>query len=407
MTVGTFEDFFSALRMRESSGSYQAVNQWDGSLGAYQFQEIALRDIGWYQWDGTAANDFTSGWTAKANSFGVFSRADYLNSPAAQDAAMTDWAAKLWGYITGEFALTPYIGTFVNGVELTPTALIGGAHLVGIPNLADYIRSGGTHEYADPYGTTVTDYVKLFAPYTSPYDAPATGGSTTLPSTDVPPTDVSTLPSTDVPTLPSTDVPSVDTQYAVLLADGSTIHDINGFARGKSVALSLDGHSESGATVAISNGSRIVGATVADDAGSWNIDLPSSRVEKQYVISITDPGSTDTSKMSLYVGSTHGDTITGTGANDIIVGGPGNDMLQGGGGSDVFVFNQRLGKDTVADFTSGDVLAFDKSIVSSAADVFKHASQVGADTLIVLGSDSVVLKNVQVANLHNEDFRFI
>jgi len=202
-------------------------------------------------------------------------------------------------------------------------------------------------------------------------------------------------------------VPSVDTQNAAVLADGSTIHDISEIARGKSLAVSLDGHSVSGAAVSISNGSQVVGATVADDAGSWNFDLPSARVEKHYDISITGPGSTDTSHTSLYVGSTHGDTITGTSANDIIVSGPGNDMLQGGGGSDVFVFNPRFGKDTIADFTSGDVLAFDKSIVSSAADVFKHASQVGADTLIALGTDAVVLKNVQVANLHNENFHFI
>ena len=125
--------------------------------------------------------------------------------------------------------------------------------------------------------------------------------------------------------------------------------------------------------------------------------MPSARVEKHYDISITGPGSTDTSHTSLYVGSTHGDTITGTSANDIIVSGPGNDMLQGGGGSDVFVFNPRFGKDTIADFTSGDVLAFDKSIVSSAADVFKHASQVGADTLIALAWAKAAASGIDTA----------
>ncbi|WP_425409006.1 hypothetical protein [Hyphococcus sp.] len=51
MTQGTYDDFFDALGLRESSDNYQAVNS-AGFLGRYQLGEPALIDVGIYTDDG-------------------------------------------------------------------------------------------------------------------------------------------------------------------------------------------------------------------------------------------------------------------------------------------------------------------------------------------------------------------
>lgn len=108
-------------------------------------------------------------------------------------------------------------------------------------------------------------------------------------------------------------------------------------------------------------------------------------------------------------GTSGNDTISGTAWSDTIAGGAGNDTMSGGAGSDTFLFRSNLGQDTVTDFTTGtDVLEFRDGIFADAAAALAAATSSGSDTLITIDAgNSVLLKNVLLANLHEADFHIV
>jgi Ca2+-binding RTX toxin-like protein len=127
---------------------------------------------------------------------------------------------------------------------------------------------------------------------------------------------------------------------------------------------------------------------------------------------------------------THGagsDTLTnianlqGSQFNDILTGNSADNILFGNGGNDTFVFNQTfvgIGHDTIGDFVSGqdhialDYAAFDSSGPNDFSHWLQnHATASGGDVLIDLNpdgthpnQDTILLKNVALANLHANDF---
>lgn len=106
------------------------------------------------------------------------------------------------------------------------------------------------------------------------------------------------------------------------------------------------------------------------------------------------------------------DTLDGGAGNDILIGGVGDDTLKGGSGSDTFVFKAGFGLDNITDFTAGagsqDFIQFDADVFADFASVVASASQVGSDTVITYDANNVLtLKNVALANLHQDDFQFI
>lgn len=83
--------------------------------------------------------------------------------------------------------------------------------------------------------------------------------------------------------------------------------------------------------------------------------------------------------------------------------------MSGGAGSDTFVFRANLGQDVVTDFTTGtDVLEFRDGVFADAAAALAAATSSGSDTLITIdASNTVLLKNVSLANLHTTDFHIV
>ena len=81
-----YSDFLDALGRRESSDRYDAENRF-GYLGRYQMGELALREAGFMDTDGK--------WTSLANSYGIFSKSDFLQSPDGQNAAIRACHRKL------------------------------------------------------------------------------------------------------------------------------------------------------------------------------------------------------------------------------------------------------------------------------------------------------------------------
>jgi Ca2+-binding RTX toxin-like protein len=110
-----------------------------------------------------------------------------------------------------------------------------------------------------------------------------------------------------------------------------------------------------------------------------------------------------------YRGTAGNDTISGSAWNDTLAGGAGNDILSGGAGNDTFVFRANPGQDTITDFTAGqDILEFRDGIFSSAAAALAAATASGNNTLITIdASNSVLLQNVALANLHVGDFHIV
>jgi hypothetical protein len=175
-TKGTFEDFMAALRQRESSGDYKSLDGPHYFAGAYQHSEWSLGDIGWYVNDPTApgannVHDWRGQFTAKAG--GITSIQEFLARPDLQDRAFKEWAEKLHDYFTNpQFNTIEHVGKVINGVTVTVTGMIAGAHLVGIHALDKFLDTNGGSSSGDVFGTPVFEYIKLFSGYDSPYDTP-------------------------------------------------------------------------------------------------------------------------------------------------------------------------------------------------------------------------------------------
>src|SRR3954471_941716 len=91
--AGTYQQFFAAVRQRESSNNYTAVNG-SGFLGAYQFGEAALVDLGYVKADKNPFdNVINGGWIGKD---GIDSTTEFLHSPGVQDEAAGEWWPMLW-----------------------------------------------------------------------------------------------------------------------------------------------------------------------------------------------------------------------------------------------------------------------------------------------------------------------
>jgi len=157
--------FLVALKMMESGGDYQTVNSLN-FLGAYQFGEAALTDLGYVRYDGDAYdNDYGGGWTGK---HGVKSAKQFLASKPAQDKAMEEWLELMWSYIEMH-KVDRYAWREVGGEVLTPSGMLAAAHLLGAESLAAYVRSDGRKDLTDPYGTPISSYIRKLNGYDVPF----------------------------------------------------------------------------------------------------------------------------------------------------------------------------------------------------------------------------------------------
>ena len=138
-------DFRKAMRLSESSGNMGILNDiGDGRImaGGYQFSEPRLRDY--------------------MNKMGVeFEVEDFAKDPDLQERVM-DWHEQDIMDLAMERGLDRFIGTEVGGVQVTPSAIVGMAHLGGNGGMRDFLVSGGKNDQIDKYGTRISDYGKKF-----------------------------------------------------------------------------------------------------------------------------------------------------------------------------------------------------------------------------------------------------
>ena len=134
----SFHGFKEALAFKESRGDYFAINSY-GYLGKYQFGEDTLQVLG------------------------VSNPEDFLNNPMLQEEV---FYANL---VRNKWILRREIKNYTNkqlrAITITESGILAAAHLAGPGNVKKYLRSGGTHDIQDAYGTQISDYLKKFAGY--------------------------------------------------------------------------------------------------------------------------------------------------------------------------------------------------------------------------------------------------
>ena len=65
-----------------------------------------------------------------------------------------------------------FAGKKVNGILITESGILAAAHLAGAGSVKNYLRSYGTDNFADAYGTTIEYYMKRFSGYDTSFLKP-------------------------------------------------------------------------------------------------------------------------------------------------------------------------------------------------------------------------------------------
>lgn len=160
----TTAEFYEALGMKESRGNYKAENRF-GYIGKYQMGEQALVEAGYYKKSVKSPKDYNNDWSGTfTGKDGVLSKADFLNNTTAQENAQTAYQKAQWKQLQANGS-TKFIGQTINGIKITPSALLGGAHLVGSAKVHRFLESNGKTDTTDRNGVSVSQYMKKFQDY--------------------------------------------------------------------------------------------------------------------------------------------------------------------------------------------------------------------------------------------------
>jgi hypothetical protein len=398
----TYQDFLSALRMRESSGNYDLVNTL-GFLGAYQFGEAALIDLGLVRDDGSPSdNDFSGGWTGK---FGVTSRKAFLNSEEAQDATADIWFPLVWRYLTA-IGADDYLGRVVGGIQISASGLIAGAHLLGSGRVKEWLESDGTLSLKDAYGTPISEYIGMFSGFRMPFDT----GEPTL--------DDIAHHLAEVPGAALGRIEKVfEKDASLLIGEDGDDRLVGGGAR--DVISSGGGHdvlrgAKKGDALLGGAGNDILkGGKGADllAGGTGNDKLKGGAGNDVIRAGDGDDVLNGGGGNDKLFGGADNNVLRGQGGRDLLDGDTGDDLLVGGAGADTFIFSDTYGNDTIADFSpaEGDRIKLSgvDGIAGFADLIDNHATQSGTDVVIdTEGGDRLTLQGVTLGDLRADDFIF-
>jgi hypothetical protein len=102
------------------------------------------------------------------------------------------------------------------------------------------------------------------------------------------------------------------------------------------------------------------------------------------------------------------DLVFGGGGDDYVSGDLGDDTLTGGAGADLFNFSGGAGRDVIADFShaDGDHIRVSLADAADFTALSAHIAGQGADTVITLGAQTIVLVGVSSGSLVAADFVF-
>ena len=130
-------DLIDAIGELESNNRYDVVNPF-GFMGKYQFSPRTLRYLGY---------DVTT--------------EEFLSSPQLQDSAMVHYLRH--NYSNLQRHITIYGYTTHNGIYMTPSSILAGAHFAGAVGMKRFLDNKvGT---TDANGMTITKYMERFTDY--------------------------------------------------------------------------------------------------------------------------------------------------------------------------------------------------------------------------------------------------
>lgn len=137
--------FKEALAFKESQGNYFVTNTL-GYLGKYQFGVETLELMG------------------------VYNPTIFLNDPVLQERVFyTNVSRNKWILRRD---IQRFVGKKIGGIVVTESGMLAAAHLAGAGNVQKYLRSYGSYNVADAYGSTVSRYLKKFSGYDISYVSP-------------------------------------------------------------------------------------------------------------------------------------------------------------------------------------------------------------------------------------------
>ena len=133
-----FVGFKEALAFKESQGKYTAVNTF-GYLGKYQFGKTTLLR------------------------FKIYNTKAFLNNPELQEKAFKA-LCKVNKWILRK-DIQRCVGKTINGITISTSEILAAAHLSGAGNVKKFLRSNGTLNFSDAYGSSIESYLKKFGGY--------------------------------------------------------------------------------------------------------------------------------------------------------------------------------------------------------------------------------------------------
>ena len=133
-----FVGFKEALAFKESQGKYTVVNTF-GYLGKYQFGKSTLRR------------------------FKIYNTKVFLNNPELQEKAFKA-LCKVNKWILRK-DIQRCVGKTINGITISTSGILAAAHLSGAGNVKKFLRSNGTRNFSDAYGSSIESYLKKFGGY--------------------------------------------------------------------------------------------------------------------------------------------------------------------------------------------------------------------------------------------------
>ncbi|MBT7135245.1 MAG: peptidoglycan-binding protein LysM [Polaribacter sp.] len=133
-----FVGFKEALAFKESQGKYTAVNTF-GYLGKYQFGKTTLLR------------------------FKIYNTKAFLNNPELQEKAFKA-LCKVNKWILRK-DIQRCVGKTINGITISTSGILAAAHLSGAGNVKKFLRSNGTLNFSDAYGSSIESYLKKFGGY--------------------------------------------------------------------------------------------------------------------------------------------------------------------------------------------------------------------------------------------------
>ncbi len=134
----SFIGFKEALAFKESRGEYNCVNTL-GYLGKYQFGRTTLQR------------------------FKIYNTKGFLKDASLQEDAFIALCSVNKWILRKD--IKRKVGRKINGILITESGILAASHLAGAGNVKKYLRSNGTNNFKDAYGSNIESYLKKFAGY--------------------------------------------------------------------------------------------------------------------------------------------------------------------------------------------------------------------------------------------------